>query len=58
MLTLLAALVLSNPDTTTDVGPFPMPWVTTSGDTPCLMIVPGHWICPDGFQPPSGVEGP
>lgn len=59
MLTLIAALLLSSPTTTTtDVGPFPVPWETNTGNTPCLMVVPDHWICPEGFDPPSGVEGP
>lgn len=23
------------------------------GRTPCVMIVPGHWLCPDGFTSPA-----
>jgi hypothetical protein len=21
-------------------------------NTPCVMVVPGHWLCPEGFSPP------
>lgn len=26
--------------------------------TPCVMLVPGEWVCPEGFEPPTWVAPP